>query len=134
LWRTRFGFPLRLLGGSRQAADYAGVSFSKGVMTAMLLCGGLAGLAGALEVLGVHYRLIEGFSQGIGFTAVAVALLGLADPLTVIPAALFFGFLQAGAQAMQREVGVPSSLTYVIQGLSTVFVMCALGFDRRGQR
>lgn len=131
LWRTRFGFQLRLLGGSRPAADYAGVSFAAGVMAVMLLGGGLAGLAGAIEVLGVHYRLIEGFSQGFGFTAVAVALLGAADPLVVIPAALFFGFLQAGALAMQREVGVPSSLIFVIQGLSTVFALCAVGLDRR---
>lgn len=134
LWRTRFGFQLRLLGGSRAAADYAGVSFARGVLAVMLLGGGLAGLAGAVEVLGVHYRLIEGFSQGIGFTAVAVALLGLMNPLTVVPAALFFGFLQAGALAMQREIGVPSSLIYVIQGLSTVFVLCALGLERRAQR
>jgi general nucleoside transport system permease protein len=130
LWRTRFGFKLRLLGGSRSAADYAGVSFAAGVMAVMLLSGGLAGLAGGIEVLGVHYRLIEGFSQGFGFTAVAVALLAAADPLAVVPAALFFGFLQAGALAMQREVGVPSSLVFVIQGLSIVFTLCAMGLDR----
>jgi simple sugar transport system permease protein len=134
LWRTRFGFRLRLLGGSRSAADYAGVSFAAGVMGVMLLSGGMAGLAGAIEVLGVHYRLIEGFSQGFGFTAVAVALLAAADPLAVVPAALFFGFLQAGALAMQREVGVPSSLVFVIQGLSIVFVLCAMGLDRRRRR
>ena len=130
LWRTRFGFRLRLLGGSRSAADYAGVSFSGGVMAVMLFSGGLAGLAGAIEILGVHYRLIEGFSQGFGFTAVSVALLGAANPLAVVPAALFFGFLQAGALAMQREVGVPSSLVFVIQGLSIVFALCAMGLDR----
>jgi simple sugar transport system permease protein len=134
LWRTRFGFSLRLLGGSRSAADYAGVSFAAGVTAVMLLSGGLAGLAGATEVLGVHYRLIEGFSQGFGFTAVAVALLAAADPLAVVPAALFFGFLQAGALAMQREVGVPSSLVFVIQGLSIVFALCAMGRDRRRRR
>lgn len=134
LWRTRFGFRLRMLGGSRSAAEYAGVSFAAGVMAVMLLSGGLAGLAGAIEVLGVHYRLIDGFSQGFGFTAVAVALLGAADPLAVVPAALFFGFLQSGALAMQREVGVPSSLVFVIQGLSIVFALCAIGLDRRRRR
>ena len=134
LWRTPFGFRLRLLGGSRSGADYAGVSFARGVSTVMLLSGGLAGLAGAVEVLAVHYRLIEGFSQGFGFAAVAVALLGAASPLGVIPAALFFGFLQAGALAMQREVGVPSSLVYVIQGLSIVFALCAIGLDRQRRR
>jgi simple sugar transport system permease protein len=134
LWRTSFGFRLRLLGGSRAAAAYAGVSFVSGVIGVMVLSGGLAGLAGGIEVLGVHYRLIEGFSQGFGFTAVAVALLAAASPVAVIPAALFFGFLQAGALAMQREVGVPSSLVYVIQGLSIVFVLCAMGLDGRRQR
>jgi simple sugar transport system permease protein len=134
LWRTRFGFRLRLLGGSRAAAAYAGVSFAGGVIAVMLLSGGLAGLAGGVEALGVHYRLIEGFSQGFGFTAVAVALLAATSPLAVIPAALFFGFLQAGSLAMQREVGVPSSLVYVIQGLSIVFVLCAMGVDNRRQR
>jgi simple sugar transport system permease protein len=131
LWRTPFGFRLRMLAGSRSAADYAGVSFPTAVMAIMFISGGLAGLAGGIEVLGVHYRLIEGFSQGFGFTAVAVALLGAANPLAVVPAALFFGFLQAGALAMQREVGVPSSLVFVIQGLSIVFVLCAMGLDRR---
>lgn len=134
LWRTSFGFRLRLLGGSRAAAAYAGVSFASGVIGVMMLGGGLAGLAGGIEVLGVHYRLIEGFSQGFGFTAVAVALLAAASPVAVIPAALFFGFLQAGALAMQRQVGVPSSLVYVIQGLSIVFVLCAMGLDSRRQR
>lgn len=134
LWRTRFGFRIRLLGGSRSAAAYAGVSFAGGVMGVMLLGGALAGLAGGIEVLGVHARLIEGFSQGFGFTAVAVALLAAAQPLAVIPAALFFGFLRAGALAMQRDVGMPSSLVDVIQGLSIVFVLCAMGLDSRRQR
>ena len=134
LWRTRFGFRLRLFGGSRAAAAYAGVSLTGSVLGVMLLSGGLAGLAGGVEILGVHYRLIEGFSLGFGFTAVAVALLAAANPLAVIPAALFFGFLQAGALSMQREVGVPSSLVYVVQGLSIVFVLCAMGMDSRRRR
>lgn len=134
LWHTRFGFQLRLAGGSRSAADYAGVSFGANVIAAMLLSGGLAGLAGGIEVLGVHYRLIEGFSQGFGFTAVAVALLGAANPLSVIPAALFFGFLQAGALSMQREVGVPSSIIYGIEGFSIIFALCAMAMGRTGRR
>jgi simple sugar transport system permease protein len=103
-------------------------------MEVMLLAGGLAGLAGAIEVLGVHYRLIEGFSQGFGFNAVAVALLARLSPLAVLTAGLFFAFLEAGALAMQREVGVPSSLVYIIQGLTIIFVLCALGIGTRKQR
>lgn len=134
LWRTPFGFRLRLLGSSRRAARYAGVSLQRTVLHVMLVAGALAGIAGGIEVLGVHYRLIEGFSQGFGFNAVAIALLAAINPLAVLPAGLFFGFVEAGALAMQREVGVPSSLVFVIQGLTMVFVLCAMGVGLERQR
>jgi ABC-type uncharacterized transport system permease subunit len=134
LWHTPFGFRLRLLGSTDTAAAYAGVSLMRGVMQVMLLAGGLAGIAGAVEVLGVHYRLIDGFSQGFGFNAVAIALLAALNPLAVLPAGLFFGFLEAGALAMQREIGVPSSLVFVIQGLTMVFVLCAMGVGLKQPR
>jgi simple sugar transport system permease protein len=134
LWRTPFGFRLRLLGASEPAAFYAGVSAARAILSVMALAGGLAGLAGALEVLGGHYRLIEGFSHGFGFNAIAIALLGALTPLGVLPAALFFGFLETGAQAMQRAIGVPSPLVGVIQGLTLVFVLCAMALGRRRRR
>jgi simple sugar transport system permease protein len=134
LWRTPFGFRLRLLGSSRSAARYAGVSAGRAILEVMLIAGALAGLAGGIEVLGVHYRLIEGFSLGFGFNAVGIALLAANSPLAVLPAGLFFGFLEAGALAMQREVGVPSSLVFVIQGLTMVFVLCAMGIGMSRHR
>ena len=134
LWRTPFGFGLRLIGASQPAARYAGVSFARSMLLVMLLAGALAGSAGGVEVLGVQYRLIDGFSVGFGFKAVAVALLGRLDPLAVVPAGLFFGFVEAGALAMQREIGVPSSLVDVIQGLAMVFVLCSIGLDKRRKR
>ena len=127
LWRTTLGFRWRLVGASQPAARYAGVSPGKMVFSLMATAGALAGLAGAIECLGVHYRLIEGFSAGFGFNAVAIALMGALNPLYVLPSALFFGFLETGALAMQRQVGVPSSLVLVIQGLTMVFVLCAIG-------
>lgn len=133
-WRTTFGFRLRIMGASRDAARYVGISRIRQTTRVMLLAGGLAGLAGGIEVLGVHYRLIEGFSAGFGFNAVGVALLASLNPLAVLPAGLFIGFLEAGALAMQREVGVPSSLVFVIQGLTMVFVLCALGMRRERSR
>jgi simple sugar transport system permease protein len=99
----------------RPAALYAGFSVPRVTVSVMLLAGALAGLAGGVEVLGVHYRLIEGFSYGFGFNAVAIALLGALQPLALIPAALFFGFLEAGA-GDAAPVGVPSSLVAVIGG------------------
>lgn len=134
LWRTTFGFRLRLLGASDPAAAYAGVSFWRCTFAVMLIAGALAGVAGGVEVLGVHYRLIEGFSLGFGFIAVAVALLGAANPIAVLPAGLFLGFLEAGALAMQREVGVPSSLVFVIQGLTMVFVLSSIELGTRHRR
>jgi general nucleoside transport system permease protein len=131
LWRTTFGFRLRMLGASPAAAAYAGVSFARCAFAVMAIAGAFAGIAGGIEVIGVHYRLIDGFSLGFGFNAVAVALLASINPLAVLPAGLFFGFLEAGALAMQREVGVPSSLVFVIQGLTMVFVLCAIGIGVR---
>jgi general nucleoside transport system permease protein len=128
---TTLGFAVRVLGASRSAASYAGFSVPQLTIKLMLMAGGLAGLAGVIEVLGIHYRLIEGFSSGFGFNAVVVALLGALHPLAIIPAGLFFGFLEAGALSMQREVGVPSSLVAVIQGLTMLFVLAALAASRR---
>ena len=127
LWRTPLGFRWRLVGASANAARYAGVSAPRAIYGLMATAGALAGLAGAIECLGVHYRLIEGFSAGFGFNAVAIALMGALNPLYVLPSALFFGFLETGALAMQRQVGVPSSLVLVIQGLTMIFVLCAVG-------
>jgi general nucleoside transport system permease protein len=131
LWRTVTGFRWRLAGASDKAAHYAGVSRARSVFGLMLVSGVLSGMAGAIEVLGVHYRLIEGFSLGFGFNAIAIALLATLKPLWVIPAALFFAFLETGALSMQRQIGIPSSLVLVIQGLSLIFVLCAVG---RGAR
>lgn len=132
LWRTTFGFRLRVIGAGRNAATYAGMSFTRSVLAVMLASGALAGLAGGIEVLGIHRRLIEGFATGIGFTAIGIALLAGSNPLVALPAGLLFGLLEAGALSMQRQVGVPSSLVPIIQGLTMVFVLCAIA--RRRQR
>lgn len=123
--RTRFGFAVRVAGHSRLAAAYAGFSVPRLTWQVMLIAGALAGLAGGIEVIGVQRRLIEGFSSGFGFKAVTVALLGALEPLAVVPASLFVGFLEAGALSMQRQVGVPSALVGVIEGATMLFVLAA---------
>jgi simple sugar transport system permease protein len=125
LWRTGFGFALRVAGHSRPAAAYAGFSVPGLTWSVMLLAGALAGIAGGIEVLGVHHRLIEGFSLGFGFKAVTVALLGALEPLAIVPASLFVGLLEVGSQSMQRQIGVPSALVTVIEGLTMIFVLAA---------
>jgi len=130
LWRTPFGFALRVAGASRLAAAYAGFSLVKLTFGAMLLAGALAGLAGAIEVLGVQHRLIEGFSLGFGFKAVTVALLGATEPIAIVPAALFIGFLETGSLAMQRQIGVPTALITVIEGLTMLYALVAMAGRR----
>jgi ABC-type uncharacterized transport system permease subunit len=126
LWKMPVGFEMRVAGQSISVARYAGISVRKTFMLAMFASGLLAGLAGAIQILGIHYRLIEGFSEGFGFDAIAVALLSGLNPVGVIPASMFVGFLRAGAGFMQRSTGVPSAIVFVIQGLAILFVLASL--------
>ena len=88
----------------------------------MALSGALAGLAGAIEVLGLNYYHTPGFSVGYGFDSIAVALLGKSHPLGVIPAALLFGALRAGATRMQFVSQIPIDIISIIQALILIFV------------
>lgn len=125
LWKTTFGFGVRVAGRSRPAAAYAGFSIAAITWQLMLGAGAMAGLGGGVEILGLQHRLIEGFSSGFGFKAVTVALLGALEPGLTIPAALFVGFLETGALAMQRQIGVPSSLVTVIEAATMLFILAA---------
>jgi simple sugar transport system permease protein len=121
LLRTPLGFRLRAVGHSPVAARFAGISPERHGVAALAIAGALAGAAGAFEVAGVTGRLYQGLSPGYGYTAIAVALLARLNPLAVVPAALFFGALEAGAGAMQREAGIPSVATEVVQGIVILF-------------
>ena len=134
LWRTTFGFAIRATGASRRAAAYAGFSVPRVVFSVMCIGGGTAGLAGAVQVMGVQYRLIEGYSTGFGFVSVAIALFGGLDPLLLIPAAFFFGFLETGMLSMQRQIGVPSSLVSVIEGVVMLTVLASMAAGVRKAR
>ncbi len=125
LGRTALGFRLRAVGLSPVASRFAGLSPERLGTLALTLAGALAGLAGATEIAGITGRLFEGLSPGTGYTAIAVALLARLSPLAVVPSALFFGALASGAGAMQREAGVPSVATQVVQGL---VILLSVGF------
>ena len=133
VFRSAFGFRARAVGLAPRAARFAGISPERMAFAVLVIAGALAGLAGACEVAGVTGQLYEGISPGYGYTAIAVALLARLHPLGVIPAALFFGALEAGAGAMQREAGVPAVATQVVQG---VVILFSLGFalPRKGGR
>lgn len=113
---TVLGFEARAVGFNPTAAENGGVSISATTVKSLCLSGGLAGLAGAVEVLGVHHRMFDQFSSGFGFTGIAVALLAKNNPLGVIPAAILFGALSAGAGTMQLQAGVSQKVISIIQG------------------
>lgn len=115
LAHTASGFRARLVGaGARAAASAGGVDVARTTFSVFLLSGACAGLAGASEVGGVTWALYEGISPGYGYTAIAVALLARLDPRWVVVSAVFFGALEAGAAAMQRDAGVPAVVVQVL--------------------
>lgn len=120
--RTTFGLRSRLVGRSITASEYSGLDVRRTVIQTMVLSGAIAGLAGAIQVLGVSYRLSSSFSPGFGFTGIAIALLGNLAAGGVLLAALLFAVLQTGGQVMQRISGTPSSIVTIIQGLVILFV------------
>ncbi len=131
LWRTTIGFRIRAVGLNPSAARYAGIPVRRYMALALILSGAFAGLAGAVEVTGVHHRMIEGLSGGYGFSGIVAALFGKLHPLGAIPASIIFGGLLVGADKMQRTVQVPSSLVVAINGLIVLFVVASDFFVRR---
>lgn len=122
LFRTTTGFEFRAVGANPSAARYAGMSITKVYILVMIIAGGLAGMAGTGQVLGVLDRASPGFSANIGFDGIAVALLGRSNPWGVVAAAVLFGGLRAGGQQMQASAGVGIDLIAVIQALIIIFV------------
>lgn len=126
LSRTASGFRLRAVGATPTAAASAGgIDVPRTMFGAFLVSGLLAGLAGSVEYTGITYALYENFSPGYGYTAIAVALLARLHPLGVVATALLFGALEAGANAMQRDAGVPNVVVSVVEALLILLVLAA---------
>ena len=119
---TTLGFEARAVGYNLFASQSGGISVSSTIIKSLCISGALAGLAGAVEVMGTFGRLFDSFSNGLGFTGIAVALLAKNNPIAVIPAALLFGALQAGAGTMQLVANVPSQLVDVLQAIIILLV------------
>jgi simple sugar transport system permease protein len=118
LTRTAEGFRIRLIGANAEAARSAGqIDVPSLAFRVFLLSGAFAGLAGAIEILAVTGALYENLSPGYGYTAIAVALLARLNPLAVIPSAIVFGALEAGAAAMQRDAGIPSVVVWIVEAV-----------------
>ena len=139
LWRTVLGYRIRAVGQNPNASRYAGINVKRYVVLALLLSGAFAGLAGAVQVYGVNYRMItdgsaSGFTGSAGFNGIVAALFGQLHPIWSIPASILFGALLVGANKMQRVVQVPSALVIALNGLVVVFVVSSEIWRRRRQR
>jgi simple sugar transport system permease protein len=117
LYRTTLGFEIRTAGANPEAARYAGMRPRRIIILTMAIAGGLGGLAGAGELLGVTHQTQTSFATSVGFDAIAVALLARSNPVAIIPAALLFGAMRAGAGQMQIQAGTPRELVDVLQAM-----------------
>lgn len=122
LFRTTKGFELRSAGFSPTAARYAGMSAGGSMMLAMFLAGALAGMGGSFLVIGTVGQLTNDLSLGIGFNAIALALLAGLRPGGVVLAALLFGALTTGGKNMGIVSGIPYDLLFFVQALVIMFV------------
>ncbi|MFN2221045.1 MAG: ABC transporter permease [Candidatus Promineifilaceae bacterium] len=133
LWRTTIGYRIRAVGLNQHASRYAGINVQRYIVLSMTLGGMFAGLAGAVEILGLHHRMFEpqAVSAGYGFSGIVVALFGGLHPLGIIPSSLLFGGLLVGGDKMQRAIQVPQVLITVILGMVVLFVVSADIWVRR---
>jgi simple sugar transport system permease protein len=130
LYRMPAGYRLRMVGLNAGAAASNGINVRRVMVSAMCTSGALAGCAGAIEVLGLHGRYFDSFSPGYGFDAIAVALLGMMNPIGVAAAALFFGLLRAGSVLLQARAGISKDLITVISGVIVAAVAGRVAFER----
>ena len=122
LWRTRWGYEVRVIGESAAAARYAGMNVTRNILLVMFLSGGLAGIAGMSEVSGVIHRLQLHISPGYGYSAIIVAWLARLNPWAMILVSILFGALLVGGYAVQT-VGLPAAVASMLQGVILFFVL-----------
>lgn len=123
LWKTAPGFGMQIVGQNKNAAAYAGIDVKNNTLMAMFMAGGFAGLAGAIEVLGVQHRLLKGMASNYGFDGMAVALLGGCSPVGMLLSGVLLGAMKSGGNTIQMFSGVPSSVVDLIRALVIVFVL-----------
>src|SRR5262249_57295780 len=104
IWHTRWGYELRTVGHSERAARYAGISRTRAIILAMLLSGALAGMVGVNDIMGVHHYVLVGWTGGVGFVGIAVALMGRNHPVGIALAALLFGALYPGGSEITFDI------------------------------
>jgi ABC-type uncharacterized transport system permease subunit len=123
---TTFGFSVRIIGGNKKAAKLAGLSIEKVILLTFFLAGGIAGLAGMVEVAAVHGRANASLVAGYGYTGILVSFLARHNPLAIIPVTFLFGALTASNGLIQRRCELPDATMIVLQGIIFVTI---IGWD-----
>jgi general nucleoside transport system permease protein len=123
LSRTTFGYEVKTVGQNPDAARYAGMRPRRLIVLVMTICGALAGLAGAGELLGRAHHTTSTFATTVGFDSIAIALLGRSTPVGVLLAALLFGGMRAGAIPMQLQTHIPTEIVDVLQATILLFLV-----------
>jgi ABC-type uncharacterized transport system permease subunit len=121
LYRSRWGYEIRLIGDNKEAARYAGINITRNIILVMMVSGGLAGLAGVSEITGVVHRLQASFSPGYGFTGIIIAWLAKLNPFAVVVVSVLFGALILAGREIQ-----PSGIPKMIQG---IILVCLIASD-----
>lgn len=119
--RTTFGFEIRMVGQNPNAARYAGINVKRQMILTMAIAGGLSGLAGVIQTLGVNGYYEGNQSLALGFDGITVSLLAANHPIGIVISAILFGFIDQGGTRMQGT-GVPVDLTVMVQALILMFV------------
>ena len=123
--RTKWGFEMNAVGMNPEGARFLGLPVTRTLLLVACISGGLAGMGGAIEVMGLRGSLTNDLSPGFGYTGIIVATLAGLNPLAVIPAAIFVAGIFVGSDAMSRVVGLSSFIAQVITALSLICMLCA---------
>lgn len=131
--KTVLGYEMEMVGSSESVARYAGIPVDKLVIWSMAVSGGLGGLAGCMEVLGVQHKIMEGLSAGYGFDGIAVALLGNNGGIGIFFSSFLFGIMRYGGNAIQMFTNLPIAVIYILQALIILFVVVDV-FEHKKRR
>ncbi|PZV04921.1 MAG: ABC transporter permease, partial [Leptolyngbya sp.] len=126
---TYFGLQLRAVGQNLRASYVLGIPSIRQLLSAFAICGGFAGIAGALQVLTVYHRLIPGISSNLGFLSLLIAMLIGMNGWLILPVALFFSALNVGSLQLPLALNLESSLSGVIQGMLVLSILLGRGFS-----
>jgi general nucleoside transport system permease protein len=131
---TYYGLRLRAVGQNPRASFILGIPSTRLLLSSFVVCGALAGIAGALQVVGLFHRLIPSISSNLGFLALLVVMLINFNPLWILPVAFFFSALNVGSLQLPMGLRLESSLAGVIQGTLVLFALLARGLSERAER